>query len=142
MASQGGAQASSYRAEPRGAGTYSRPSGHLWPSGLFSPRAGIAGEFPSVISVFTEVVLPAGASLGTTSYVGRDMGWSRLDVNRLDPVELALAADLQRSVLGHVATSSCKKYTCQWNMFVRRCGSLKEQRVPLTATDNSVAMYL
>ena len=71
-----------------------------------------------MIGVFTEVVLPAGASLGTASGVGRDTGWARLDVNRSDPVELALAADLQRSALGHVAASSCKKYTGQWNMFV------------------------
>jgi hypothetical protein len=34
-----------------------------------------------------------------------------LDVNRSDPVEMALAADLQQAALDHVATSTCKTYT-------------------------------
>jgi hypothetical protein len=33
-------------------------------------------------------------------------------------------------------------YTGKWNMFLRWCGSLKEPRVTLPATDNSVAVYL
>jgi len=140
--SPGGTQALSSGAERRGAGKYSRPIGQLWPSGLISHRVGIAEGPHSVIGAYTEVVLPAGASLGTASGVGRDTGWAHLDVNRMDPVELALAADLQRSALAHVATSSCNKYTSQWNMFVRWCGSLKEPRVTLPASDSSVAMYL
>jgi len=95
-----------------------------------------------VIGAFTEVVLLVGASLGTASGVGRDTGWAPMDVNRMDPVEMALTADLQWSALAHVAISSCKKYAGQWNMFVRWYGSLKEPRVMLPATDNSVAMYL
>jgi len=63
--------------------------------------------------------MPAEASLGTASGMERDTGWARLNVNRSDPVKLALAADLQRSALARVATPSCKKYTGQWNMFVR-----------------------
>jgi hypothetical protein len=34
-----------------------------------------------------------------------------MDVNREDLVEMALAADLQKSALAHVAVSSCGKYT-------------------------------
>jgi len=65
-----------------------------------------------------------------------------LDVNRSDPVELALAADFQRSAPAHVTTSSCNKYIGQWNMFVRWRGPLKEPWVTLPAMDTSVAMFL
>jgi hypothetical protein len=65
-----------------------------------------------------------------------------LDVNRKDPVEMALAADLQRSALAHVAESSCKTYTGQFNLFVAWCGALAEPRVPLPASDATVALYL
>ncbi len=64
------------------------------------------------------------------------------DVNREDPVEMALAADLQRSTLAHVAESSCKTYTGQFNLFVACCGALAESRVPLPASDATVALYL
>ncbi len=85
----------------------------------------------------------AGATLGTASGVGRDTGWARHNVNRSDPVELALAANLQRSALDHVATSSCKNEVhMSVGHFVRWCGSLKEPRVTLPVTDSSVAMYL
>jgi hypothetical protein len=94
VASQGGTQASSSQAEPRGAGTFTRPIGKLWPSGFISHRAGISVRSSSVIGAFTEVELPAGAYRGTASGVGRDTGWARLDVNQSDPVELPLAADL------------------------------------------------
>ena len=68
--------------------------------------------------VFKEVVMSAGATLGTASGVWRGLGWAGLDVNREDPVEMTLAADLQKSALAHVAVSSCGKYTGQFNMFV------------------------
>ena len=68
--------------------------------------------------MFKEVVMPAGATLGTASGSGRGSGWARLHVNRGDPVEMALAVDLQKSALAHVAVSSCGKYTGQFNMFV------------------------
>jgi len=61
--------------------------------------------------VFKEVVLLIGATLDTASGSGRGSGWARLDVNRADPAEMALAADLQRSLLAHVAVSSDGKYT-------------------------------
>ena len=55
---------------------------------------------------------------------------------------MALAADLQKSALAHVAESSCGKYTCKFNMFVTWFGALAEPRVPLTTSDASVALYL
>ena len=86
--------------------------------------------------------MPVGASSGTASKSGRASEWACLDVNRDDPVELALAADLQQAALEHVASSTCKAYTCQWNMFVRWCDALLVPRVPLPVADGTVAMYL
>jgi hypothetical protein len=53
-----------------------------------------------------------------------------------------LAADLHHAALEHVATKTCKPYTCQWNMFVRWCDALTVPRAPLPTTDGTVAMYL
>ncbi len=58
------------------------------------------------------------------------------------PVEVGLAADMQVSALSHVAESTCKKYEGQFRMFVAWCGSRVEPRIPLPASDASVAMYL
>jgi hypothetical protein len=55
---------------------------------------------------------------------------------------MRLAADLQRSALCHVASSTCKGYTGQFNMFVVWCESLADPRVPLPASDATVALYL
>ncbi len=60
--------------------------------------------------------MPVGAARGIAS--GRASGWVLLDVNREDSVEMALASDLQKLALSHVAESSCGKYTGQLNMFV------------------------
>jgi hypothetical protein len=81
----------------------------------------ISAGFSSKTSVLTEVVMPAGALLCTASGCGRISGWGRLDVNRDDPVELSLAADLQKAAISDVARSSCNTYTCQWNLFVAWC---------------------
>ena len=91
---------------------------------------------------FKEVVLPAGATRGTDSGRGRGSGWASLDVNREDPVEMALAADLQRSALSKVAASSCGKYTGQFNMFVAWCEARAEPRASLPASEATVALYL
>ncbi len=90
--------------------------GRLWPSGLISRPAGIGDGSRSAIGAFAEVVVLVGAARGTAS--GRGSGWALFDVNREDPVELALASDLQKSALSHVAVPSCGKYTGQFNMFV------------------------
>jgi hypothetical protein len=49
-----------------------------------------------------------GASSGTASRSGWPSEWACLDVSRNDPVEMALAADLQRAALEPVATKTCK----------------------------------
>ncbi len=84
----------------------------------------------------------ANAARDTASGRGGASGWSHLDVNREDPVEIALAADLQKSALTHVAESSCGKYKCQFNMLVAWCDALVEPRATLPASDGTVAMYL
>ncbi len=47
---------------------------------------------------------------------GRAVG-ARLDVNRKDPVEMALALDMQKFALAVVADSSAGKYIDQFNRF-------------------------
>ena len=91
---------------------------------------------------FTEVVAPAGAARGTASGRGGDLGWARLDVNRQDPVEMALARDMQMSTLAVVAESSAGKYTGQFNRFVAWCDALAEPRASLPASDATVALYM
>ncbi len=102
----GGTRGFSLQGQVPAVKTLSRPTGPSWPSGLISRPVGISAGSRSETGVFTEVVLPAGAARGTDSGCGRGSGWARLDVNREDPVEMALAADLQRSALAHVAESS------------------------------------
>ena len=86
--------------------------------------------------------MPAGASSGTGGRSGRAFEWACLDVNRNDPVEMALAADLQQAALDHVAAKTCKTHIGQWNMFVRWCDALIVPRVPLPTADGTVPMYL
>jgi hypothetical protein len=57
-------------------------------------------------------------------------------------VELALASDLQKSALSHVAESSCGKYTGQFSMFVAWCDALAEPRASLPALDGTVAFCM
>jgi len=47
-----------------------------------------------------------GTARGTVSGRGGGSGWARLYVNRTDPVELALAVDLQKSALAHVMNTA------------------------------------
>ena len=89
--------------------------------------------------VFKEVVMPTGAARGTDRVRGRGSGRARLDVNREDPVKLALAADLQRSALAQVAVSSRGKYTGHFNMFVTWCKALAEPRASLSTSDATAA---
>ncbi len=53
---------------------------------------------------------PAGAALGIDSRWGPESGWAGMDVNREDPVELELAADLHVSALSHVVGSTCNSH--------------------------------
>jgi hypothetical protein len=109
---------------------------------LISPPARISARSLSATDVFKEVVMPVGAALGTDKVCGRGSGWARLGVNREDPVEMALAADLQRSALAQVTVSSCGKYTGQYNMFVTWCEALPEPRASLPASDATMALYM
>ncbi len=86
--------------------------------------------------------MPVGAAHGTASRRGGGSGWARLPVIRTEPVELALAVDLQKSALAHVAVSSCGKYTGRFNMFVASCDARAEPRETLPASDGTVALYL
>ena len=65
-----------------------------------------------------------------------------MDINREDPVEVELAADLHVSALSHVAGSTCNTYAGQFNMFVEWCSSLAVPRAPLPASDATVSLYL
>ena len=75
--------------------TLSRPSGMYWPSGLISRPAGIVVGSHSGANVFKQVVMHAEATLGNASGDERGSGGARFKVNRDDPVERALATDLQ-----------------------------------------------
>jgi hypothetical protein len=95
-------------------------TGLLWPSELISRPRGTGTRGPG-------------------SWSGRGSGWSLLNANREDPVEMALAAGSQKSALAHVANSSCGKKTGQFNMLVTLCEALAEPRVPLPVSDATVA---
>jgi hypothetical protein len=60
----------------------------------------------------------------------------------MDPVKMAVAADLQKSAHAHVSESSCGNYKCQFNMFVAWCDARAEPRETLPASDGTVALYL
>jgi hypothetical protein len=72
------------------------PTGLLWPSGLISreEKGTIAGFSPRETAAFKAVVKLAGATLGIGKNRVTSSGWASLDVNRDDPVEVALAARL------------------------------------------------
>jgi len=89
-----------------------------WPPDLIYRLAGIVVGSRSRTYVSKEVVLPAGATLGTASGSGRGSGWASLDVNREDSVRMALVTDMQKSALAPVAVSSCDHYTGEFNMFI------------------------
>ena len=81
------------------------PTGLLWPSGLISrkEKGRVAGFSPRETVAFKAVVKPAGATLGIGKNRVISSGWASLDVNRDDPVEVALAARLHHSAIAHVA---------------------------------------
>ena len=65
-----------------------------------------------------------------------------MDVNREDPMKLALASDLHKPALSHVAESSCGEYTGQFNLFVTWFDALAEPRASLLASDGTMALYM
>ena len=92
--------------------------------------------------VFKAVEAPAGAILGIGKNRVTWSGWASLDVNREDPVEVALGARLQHYAMAHVAGSTSKGYVGPLNAFVKWCGERLSERCPLPATDFAVALYL
>ncbi len=91
-------------------GPLSRWSSHYWPSGLISRRPGLTGEFHSATAASRAGAERAGADRGIDSRWEPNSGWAALDVNRVDPVEVELAADMRVSALSHVAGYTCRKY--------------------------------
>ena len=67
---------------------------------------------------------------------------ARMDVNRANPVVMALATDMQRSMLANLAVSSCGMYTGRLNTFVALCEALVKPKASLPALDDTVALYL
>jgi hypothetical protein len=120
------------------------PTGLLWPSGFISrgEKGIIAKSSPRKTVAFKAVVKPAGATLGIGKNSVTSLGWASLDVNRDDPVEVALAARLQNSAMAHVAGSTSKEYVKPWNKFLIWCGERLSERCPLPASDITVAFYL
>jgi hypothetical protein len=99
--------------------------------------------FPSAIDAFKRVVTPVRAIFGVGNLeVPPSSGWSLKDINNNDPIEVALASNLQDSALAHVAASTPQAYAGPWNAFVLWCHNLLRPRMPLPADDITVALYL
>ncbi len=109
---------------------------------MISRRPGPTGEFPFATAASKAGAERAGADRGIDGGWEPISGWAALEVNRADPVEVELVADLQTSALSHVVESTCNKYEGQFRMFVMWCGSPLEPMVPLPASDALVALYL
>ena len=82
------------------------------------------------------------ASLGSENIEAATLGWDRLSINIIDPVEVALAAGLRESAFAHVAGSTSATFRGPWAHFVDRCASRVVPRCPLPAQDTTVAFYL
>ncbi len=86
-------------------------------------------SFPSAIGVFKKVVVPTQAILGVgINDAPPSSGWSTKDINFDDPIEVALAGELQNSALAHVAASTSHAYVGPLNAFVLRCQNLTRPR--------------
>ena len=118
--------------------------GHFWPSGLISRKeiGKVVESSPRETGAFKAVVTPAGAILGIGNNKVIFSGWSSMDINLADPVEVALAARVQQAAIDHVADSTSGAYVGPWNAFVKWCGERLSERCPLPASDHTVALYL
>ena len=93
--------------------------------------------------MFKKVIIPAQAILGVgINNVPPSSGWSSKNINLEDPIEVALAGELQSSALAHVATSTSNAYVGPWNAFVSWCNNLLRPRRSLPAEDITVALYM
>ena len=79
----------------------------------------IVGSSLREIAAFKAVVAPARAFLGIGKNRVTSSGWASLDVNREDPVEVALVARVQHFAMANVAGSTSKGCMGPWNAFVK-----------------------
>ncbi len=86
------------------------------------------------------IVRHVGAILGIGKNKFNSSGWVSLDVNREDPVEVAVAARVQHFAMAHVVGSTSKAYVGPWNAFVKWCGEHLYERCPLPASDFTAAL--
>ncbi len=93
------------------------PSDLLWPPGLISRKEKgiVVGSSLRETAAFKAVLRHARANLGIGKISVTSSGWASLDVNRDDPVEVALAARLHHYAMAHVAGSASKKYVVMWD---------------------------
>ena len=95
------------------------PTGNSWLCASTSLRSPPITNSPLAIDVFKKVVVPAQAILGAEINIfPPTSGWSNKDINFNDPIEAALAGELQNSALAHVAASTSHVYVGPWNAFV------------------------
>ena len=121
------------------------PTDLSWPSGLIcrKEKGIVVGSSLRQTAAFMSVAMPAEAILGIGKNRVTSSGWAFLDVNREDPVEVALAARSQHSAMSHVARSTSKGNVGPWNAFVKWCGGERlSERCPLPASAFTVALYL
>ena len=140
----GTTRTSSLGVRPRVASFCPPSVGLPWSFGLVS--LGEKGEKtkPSVKEtvVFKAVVLPTGTALGTGSTRVNLSGWTPMNVNLTDSVEVALAARVQHAAMTHIADSTSEAYVGPCNLFVKWCGARLSERFPLPASNYTVALYL
>ena len=133
----------SSRGRPRLAAASCLQIGKLWPSGLISRKNLHATNYQKETVAFNRVVAPARAILGAGNLeVPPRSGWDLKDFNINDPVEVALAASLQKSALPHVAESTSGAYVGPLNAFVAWCVSLLRPRRSFPAEDLTVTLYI
>jgi hypothetical protein len=97
------------------------PTGLLWSSGLISrkEKGVVVGSSPRETDAFKAVVRHVGAILGIGKSRDTSSGWAALDVNREDPLYVALDARVQHSAMAHVEGPTSKACVGPWNAFVK-----------------------
>jgi hypothetical protein len=102
-----------------------------------------ASNSPSGIVMLKKVVIPDQAILGVgINHIPPSSGWSNKNINLDDPIEMALARELQSPALAHVAASTSQANVGPWNAFVFWCRNLLRPRRFLPDEDITVALYM
>ena len=114
----------SSRARPQMAVQPRHPIGNFWLSASTSLASRPPSSSPSGTVAFNKVVIPALATRGVgINSVPYSSGWSSKNISLNDPIEVALAGELQSSALAHVATSTSNAYVGPWNALVSWCNN-------------------